>query len=81
MIDTVIAVLLGVGLGYVAARIVNRDLRIEGRLALQESVSLRHGKDIKMLEARLDRHLDAERRDRVYTDAEPRIIIEEEGRP
>ena len=75
MIEFILVLLLGIGLGYLIAHAVRNDARTEGRLALQETISLRHGAEIKALEAKLERHITESRPDRIYTDAEPNVII------
>lgn len=79
MIELGIGLGLGLSMGYVIARMIRTEARFEGRLRLLENMSLRHGAEIKALEARFNRHIESARPEKVWTDAEPLVVIEREG--
>ena len=79
MMELAIGLGLGLSMGYVIARMIRTEARFEGRLRLLENMGLRHGAEIKTLEARFNRHIETSRPEKVWTDAEPLVVIEKEG--
>ena len=79
MIELAIGLGLGLSMGYIIARMIRTEARFEGRLRLLENMALRHGGEIKTLEARFNRHLEASRPEKVWTEGETLVVIEKVG--